>query len=266
MQQLQQQQDKLSAAMALSEEHAAVASRLLPQLQKQSEQMQAQLHDHTARLAAAADDLHSKLAEVQASAGVAAATAASQLEAAKAELKGAIHTQALATKGLEDDLKLLKTSSAAAAEAAAAKAAAAAAGTAALAVQLQEQQATVQTQLAALRTDLNTSVTNAKLEEELEFLSLHDELDQLAASLQRHAAAASAALSTGLASVTAAAGAAAAQAAAKQEADVKALAASLKDTQAGFRVRLRPWTAGCLCWTSSCRIALLQPQQGCSKG
>jgi hypothetical protein len=45
-----------------------------------------------------------------------------------------------------------------------------------LVVQLQEHQASKETQLAALRADLNASVTNAKLEEELQFLSLHEQV------------------------------------------------------------------------------------------
>jgi DNA primase large subunit len=146
--------------------------------------MQDQLHDHTARLAAAADDLHSQMAAVQASVGLAAATAGAELAAARSELQGCIDTQAVASKGLAKELEVVKKASSAAADAAAGKAAAAEAGkaaaaaaaAAALAARVQEQAANAETQIAALRADLNASVTNAKLEEELQFLSLHDQV------------------------------------------------------------------------------------------
>lgn len=175
-QQLQQGQDDLSSAMSTAQEHAAVAKRLLPQLQKQSDQMQAQLHDHTACLAAAADELHSQMAAVQANVGIAAATAAAELAAARSELQGGLDMQAAAAKGLSKDLELLQKTSAAAVEAAAGKATAAAAASAMLVVQLHEHKAATKTQIAALRVDLNASVTNAKLEEELQFLSLHEQV------------------------------------------------------------------------------------------
>jgi serine protease inhibitor len=130
--------------------------------------MQDQLHDHTARLAAAADDLHSQMAAVQASVGLAAATAGAELAAARSELQGCIDTQAVASKGLAKELEVVKKASSAAADAAAAAAA--------LAAWVQEQAANAETQIAALRADLNASVTNAKLEEELQFLSLHDQV------------------------------------------------------------------------------------------
>lgn len=176
IQQLQHQHDELAAATTTAQEHAAVAKRLLPQLQRQAEQMQDQLHDHTARLAAAADDLHSQMAAVQASVGLAAATAGAELAAARSELQGCIDTQAVASKGLAKELEVAKKASSAAADAAAGKAAAAAAAAAALAARVQEQAANAETQIAALRADLNASVTNAKLEEELQFLSLHDQV------------------------------------------------------------------------------------------
>jgi hypothetical protein len=162
--------------MSTAQEHAALAKRLLPQLQKQSDQMQAQLHDHAARLAAAADDLRSQMAAVQAHVGITAATAAAELAATRSRLQGAIDTQAAASKGLVQDLNLLRNTSSAAAEAAASKATAVAAASAALAMQLHEHKAATETQLAALRADLNASVTNAKLEEELQFMSLHEQV------------------------------------------------------------------------------------------
>jgi chromosome segregation ATPase len=179
-QQLQQGQDELTASMSTAQEHAAIAKRLLPQLQKQSEQMQGQLHDHTARLAASADELHSQMATVQAAVGVAAATAAAELATACSELQGGLDTQAAVSRGLGKELESLKKATAAAAEAAAGRAAAAAAAASAmLVVQLQEHRAGTDTQLAALRGDLNVSVTNAKLEEELQFLSLHEQVSWL---------------------------------------------------------------------------------------
>lgn len=185
-QQLQQGQDELVASMSTAQEQTAVAKRLLPQLQKQSEQMQGQLHDHAARLAAAPDELRSQMAAVQAAVGVAAATAATKLATACSELQGGLDVQAAEAKGFSKELELLKKTAAAVFEAAAGRAAAAAAASAMLVVQLQEHWSGTEAQLAALRADLNASVTNAKLEEELQFMSLHEQVCSLGEGCCQH--------------------------------------------------------------------------------